>query len=101
MKISRDRKNRKFWLYEESYIEKVFRRFNMSKAKTIFSLLVGHLKLSSKQCPTSDKDMKEMSKVPYAFFVFSLMYAMVCIRPDIAHAVGVVSWFLTNPRKEH
>ena len=29
------------------------------------------------------------------------MYAMVCTRLDIAHAVGVVSRFLTNPRKEH
>ena len=45
--------------------------------------------------------MKEMSKVPYAFDVGSLMYAMVCTRPDIAYAVGVVSWFLTNHGKEH
>ena len=62
MKISRDRKNRKPWLSQESYIEKVLKRFNMSKAKIVCSLLAWHLKLSSKQCPTSDKDMKEMSK---------------------------------------
>ena len=30
----------------------------------------------------------------------SLMYAMVCTRPDIAHLVGVVR-FLSNPGKEH
>ena len=42
-----------------------------------------------------------MSKVPYASAVGSLMYAMVCTRPDIAHAVGVVSRFLSNPGKEH
>ncbi|KAL9254347.1 Retrovirus-related Pol polyprotein from transposon TNT 1-94-like protein [Drosera capensis] len=29
------------------------------------------------------------------------MYAMVCTRPDIAHAVGVVSRFLSNPGKQH
>ena len=29
------------------------------------------------------------------------MYAMVCTRTDIAHAVGVVSRFLENPEKEH
>ena len=62
MKISRDRRNRKLWLSQESYIEKVLERFNMSKAKTVCYLLVGHLKLSSKQCPTSEKDMKQMSK---------------------------------------
>ena len=98
MKISRDRKNRKLWLSQESYIEKVLERFNMSKAKAVCSLLASHLKLSSKQCPTSEKDM---SKVPFASNVGSLMYAMVCTRPDIAHVVRVVSRFLTNLRKEH
>ena len=101
MKISRDRKNRKLWLSQESYIEKVLERFNMSKAKAVCSPLAGHLKLSSNRCPTSEKDMKEISKVPYAFVVGSLMYVMVCTRPDIAHAVGVVSRFLTNFGKEH
>ena len=38
--------------------------------------------------------------MPYASAVGSLMYTMVCTRPDIAHAVGVVSRFLSNPSKE-
>ena len=42
-----------------------------------------------------------MGKIPYASAVGSLMYAMVCTRPDIAHAVGVVSRFLLDPGKEH
>ena len=45
--------------------------------------------------------MKEMSKVPHASAIGSLMNAMVCTRPNIAQAVGVVSRFLTNPGKEH
>ena len=73
----------------------------MSKAKAIYSPLASHLKLSLKQYPTSEKDMKEMSKVPYAYVVGSLMYAMVCIRPNIAHVVVVVNWFLTNHGKKH
>jgi hypothetical protein len=32
-----------------------------------------------------------MSHFPYASVVGSLMYAMVCTRLDIAHAVGVLS----------
>ena len=42
-----------------------------------------------------------MQRVPYASAVGSLMYAMVCTRPDITHAVGVVSRFLSNPGREH
>nr|KYP76617.1 Retrovirus-related Pol polyprotein from transposon TNT 1-94 [Cajanus cajan] len=29
------------------------------------------------------------------------MYAMVCTRPDIAHVVGVVSRFMSNPGRKH
>ena len=42
-----------------------------------------------------------MSKVPYSNAVGSLMYAMVCTRPDISHAVGIVSRYMHNPGKEH
>ena len=42
-----------------------------------------------------------MSRVPYSSTIGSLMYAMVCTRPDIAHAVGVVSRYMNNPGKEH
>ena len=42
-----------------------------------------------------------MSRVPYANVVGCLMYAMVCTRLDISHAVGVVSKYMENPRKEN
>ena len=65
------------------------------------SPLGSHLKLSSKQIPSSEKKIEEMRKVPYASAMSSLMYAMVCTRPDIAHAIGVVSRFLSNPGKDY
>ncbi|KAG9449468.1 hypothetical protein H6P81_009433 [Aristolochia fimbriata] len=42
-----------------------------------------------------------MEKISYSSAVGSLMYAMVCTRPDIAFVVGVVSRFLANLSKEH
>ena len=42
-----------------------------------------------------------MSKIPYALVVGSLMYAMVCARPDIAHAVEVASRYMSHPGIEH
>ena len=73
----------------------------MAKSKRVNTPLAGHFKLSSAQCPTSDEEQEEMKQIPYASAVGSLMYAMVCTRPDIAHAVGVVSRFLSNPGKDH
>ncbi|GKD88589.1 hypothetical protein Tco_1364096, partial [Tanacetum coccineum] len=46
------------------------------------------------------KDEK-MSRVPYASAVGSLMFAMICTRPYIAHAVGVVSRYMAEPGREH
>ena len=42
-----------------------------------------------------------MSMVPYSLVVGSLMYAMVCTRPNIAHVVRVVSRYINNLGKEH
>ena len=52
-------------------------------------------------CPKTQEEMDYMSKVPYASTVGSLMYAMVCTRPDIAHVVGVVRRYMKNPGKKH
>ena len=73
----------------------------MSNAKPVGVPLANHFKLSKSSCPSSKKEIEEMSTIPYSSAVGSLMYAMVCTRPDIAHAVGVVSRFLSNPGKKH
>ena len=40
--------------------------------------------------------------MPYAESVVgSFMYAMLRTRSDIAHAIGVVSQFMSNPGKKH
>ncbi|GJR57192.1 hypothetical protein Tco_1499354, partial [Tanacetum coccineum] len=75
--------------------------FNIDKAKVVSSPLTPNFKLTDKDCPSSKKNIEKMDRVPYASAVGSLMYVMVCTRPDLAHAVGVVSRFLSNPGKKH
>ena len=101
IRIERDRKEKKLWLSQEKYIEIMLHRFQMEKAKAISTPLATHFKLSCKQSPSSDEEKKDMKKVPYASAAGSLIYAMVCTRPDIAHAVDCVSRFVSNPRREH
>ena len=60
-----------------------------------------HLKLGPSIIHTTNEQRKYMSRVPYSSVVGSLMYAMVCTRPDLAHAVSVVSRFMSNPGKNH
>ncbi|KAL4016323.1 hypothetical protein IC575_023971 [Cucumis melo] len=101
IRIVRDRASKKLYMSQEQYIEKVLERFNMSQAKSVSSPLPSHFKLSCKQSPSTDKEKEDMSEVPYASAAGSLMYAMVCTRPDIAHEVGVVSRFMSNLGKQY
>ena len=101
MEITRDRSNRKLFLSQKSFAEKVIRRFGMEKAKVVSTPLAVHFKLSASLSPKSDDERKYMEKVPYSSAVGSLMYLMVCTRPDIAQAVSVVSRYLSCPGKGH
>lgn len=73
----------------------------MESVKPVSTPLANHFKLSKENCASSEKEKKMMKGVPYSSAVGSLMYAMVCTRPDIAHAVGVVSRYLSNPGRKH
>ena len=79
------------WLSQEKYVERILERFNMKHAKPVGTPLGGHFKLSKKSCLSSMKEKENTESVPYSSAIGSLMYAMVCTRSDIAHAVGVGS----------
>ena len=66
----------------------------MQDCKPISTSLPINYKLSSSMSPSNEAERIEMSRVPYASAVGSLMYAMICRRPDIAQAVGVLSRFM-------
>ncbi|RVW20652.1 Retrovirus-related Pol polyprotein from transposon TNT 1-94 [Vitis vinifera] len=101
MRIIRDKANGTLKLSQSEYVKKVLSRFNMNEAKPVSTPLGSHFKLSKEQSPKTEEERDHMSKVPYASAIDSLMYAMVCTRPDIAHAVGVVSRFMSRPGKQH
>ncbi|KAL8112467.1 hypothetical protein AgCh_019972 [Apium graveolens] len=101
MSIIRDIAKGTLKLSQQKYVEKLLQKFSVQDAKTRSIPLASHFNLTKKQSPKTDEGKKDMAKVPYASAVGSLMYVMVCTRPDIAHAVGVVSRFMSNPGREH
>ncbi|KAK4590671.1 hypothetical protein RGQ29_021012 [Quercus rubra] len=86
MKIIRDKANGTLKLSQAEYVKKILSKFNMNEAKP---------SLKTKE------ERNHMSKVPCASVIGSLMYAMVCTRPDITHVVGVVSRNMSRPGKQH
>nr|GEX02178.1 hypothetical protein [Tanacetum cinerariifolium] len=97
MEIVRDRSRKILRVSQSGYVYKIFNNFRIDNRKSVQMPLGGHFKLSLKDCPIKDCDVERMSKVLYANAVGSLMYLMVCTRPDIAYAVSIVSRYLANP----
>ena len=101
MRIIRDKANGTLKLSQSKYVKKVLSRLNMNEAKPVSTPLGSHFKLSKEQSLKTEEERDHMSKVQYASAIGSLMYVMVCTRPNIAHAMGVVSRFISRPRKQH
>ena len=101
MKIIRDKTNGTLKHSQSEYVKKILSKFNMNEAKLVSTPLGCHFKLSKEQSPKTKEEMDHMCKVPYASAIGSLMYVMVCTRPDIAYAMGVVSKFMSRPGKQH
>ncbi|GKB43254.1 putative polyprotein, partial [Tanacetum coccineum] len=101
MEIIRDRKHGKLFLSQKSYIEKIISRFGMSLAKLINTPSSANFRLSTTCAPHTEAEIEYMSRIPYTSAAGSLIYAMVCTRPDIAHAMSVVSRYMAHPGKEH
>ncbi|KAK0577227.1 hypothetical protein LWI29_029806 [Acer saccharum] len=101
IQVIRDRKNRTIALSQASYIDKILSRFSMQDSKKGMLPFRHGIKLSKEQVPKNEHEEQFMSRVPYASAVGSLMYAMLCTRPDICFAVGIVSRFQSKPGPDH
>ncbi|XP_042019082.1 secreted RxLR effector protein 161-like [Salvia splendens] len=53
------------------------------------------------QKPKNDSERRELSKIPYANIIGSIMYSMLCTRPDLAQAISVTSRFMSDHGREH
>ena len=97
IEIIRDRASKKLWMTQRKYVDSVLEKFSMTACKQLVIPILHGTKLSKEDCPKSPTEMEDMSRVPYASVVGSLMYAMVFTRPNIAQAVGVLSRYMANP----
>ena len=78
-------------LSQDTYIDKVLKRFNMEEAKKGFLPMSHDIHLSKSQCPTTTDERDRSSKVPYTSAIESIMYAMINTRPDVSYALSVIS----------
>jgi hypothetical protein len=96
MEVERDRAQHFFYINQIGYLKEIFKCFRMEDCKAIGMPFDPKTKLKRNK----NKDV-EMVKALYQQAVGSLMYAMVCIRPDLAYPISVVSQHMANPSLEH
>ncbi|KAG8475050.1 hypothetical protein CXB51_031854 [Gossypium anomalum] len=101
IQIHRDQSRGILGLSQNNYIDKVLKRFGMQNCRPGDTHVAKGDKFSLTQCPKSNIEIQEMQKIPYASAVWSLMYAQVCTRLDIAYIVWMLGRYLSNPGIDH
>jgi len=101
IKIYRDRSRRLIGLSQSTYLDKILKKFKMDQSKKGFLPVLQGVKLSKTQCPVTAEDREKMSVIPYASAIGSIMYAMLCTRPDVSLAISMVGRFQSDPGMEH
>ncbi|WVZ96895.1 hypothetical protein U9M48_042475 [Paspalum notatum var. saurae] len=86
---------------KRTYIDKVLKWFNMHDSKKGFLPMSPGTILSKTQCPSTTDEQKRMSDIPYASAIGSIMYAMICTRPDVFFALSVMSRYQSCPGEGH
>jgi hypothetical protein len=92
----RDREQRRIWLSQQSYIEKLAHTF-----KIYISDRMPQIPMPTAEFRKNDKQATPESVHLYQQKVGSLLYAAIITRPDIARATAKLSQFLQNPSDEH
>ena len=73
----------------------------MDQAKKGFLPVLQGVKLSHTQCPTIAEDREKMKDVPYASAIGSIMYALLCTRPDVCLSISLAGRYQRNAGVDH
>ncbi|KAK8686134.1 hypothetical protein V6N13_125161 [Hibiscus sabdariffa] len=52
-------------------------------------------------CPSTSQERERISQITYASAFGSIMYSMICTRPDLSYALSMTSRFQANPGEGH
>ena len=95
VRVLRDRPNRKLWLCQDSYVDKITHRFNLQ-----------HMRPPKTPMTTEPLTQNPAQASPQNIHLFqqkvgSLLYATTITRPDVARTANKLSEFMNNPSPEH
>ena len=89
MDVTRDRKARTITLTQSRYLQSILTKFGMEDCAPVATPLPEKHNLTAPAIPSSLPCLH-----PYPELIGSLMYAMVCTRPDLAYPLSILSRFV-------
>ncbi|KXJ62307.1 hypothetical protein RP20_CCG026806 [Aedes albopictus] len=93
MKIRYDRATGCMYLTQEAAVDRVLMKFSMQDCNHVKTPM-------EKGCSLPPRAANPVSH-PYRQLLGSLMYTMLCVRPDICYAVGYLGRFQVQPGEAH
>jgi transposase InsO family protein len=100
LRITRHRPTRTLYLDQRAYTESMLEELQFDQCAPL-SHPGAPEELSRAGCPATAEETAEMRLIPYRRAVGALAYLANTSRPDIAHAVNLVSQFSQNPGAIH
>jgi len=82
---------------QSTYIKDILARFGMEDSKPVSTPLATGTKLTKNDANSAKNEIQPL----YQSIVGSLMYAMLCTKPDVAYTVQQLSQFASNPSSLH
>jgi hypothetical protein len=95
IRVIRDRPNRRLWLCQDSYIDKVIKRYHLEHRKT------PHTPLPSEPLVPYESSATPQEIHAYQQRVGSLNFATTVTRADAAKASSILAEFMHNPSPKH
>jgi hypothetical protein len=83
------------------YITDLAKRYGVYDLPPLSLPLPPREKFSLKQCPESEEERAVMKQYPYLALVGALLFVSGQTRPDVAHAMCLLSRFSANPARAH
>jgi len=83
-------------------LKKVLQKFNHNDdTNSISTPLAPHFKFKATMSLIMIEEREYMTHVSYVSIVDSLMYTMVCTRPDLSQAISIVSRYMYDHERSH
>lgn len=101
IEFKQDTESGEISMTQSKYVREILNPFDMENCKAVTTPLNPSEKLSKDMCPETEDENREVEKLPYQNLIGSLMYLAVSTRPDIAHAVSVLSQYNSNFGHQH